>query len=92
MASDLRQPLSDDGTASRLTNISSLTPVLPTRGLEVIRTPGVTQDEYAEGNQYSENVFSLDARLLQEILSGRWSRQYLYGGTHDWYREFLQYS
>ena len=73
IASDLHHPSSDDGT-SRLTNISSLTPASPTRGIEVIRTPGVTrEDAYAEGNQYSENVFSLDARLLQEILSGRWS-------------------
>ena len=88
VASDLHQPLSDDRATSRLTNISSLTPASPTRGLEVSRTPRVTRkDEYAEGNQYSENVFSLDARLLQEILSGRWSQQYLYGGAHDWYRD-----
>ena len=88
MASDLHQPPSDDGTTSRLTNISLPTPASPTRGLKVIRTPGVTgENEYAESNQYSANVFSLDARLLQEILSGRWSQQYLYGGTHDWYRD-----
>ena len=75
VALDLHHPSSDDGTSSRLTNISSLTPASPTRGLEVIRTPGVTrEDAHAEGNQYSENVFSLDARLLQEILSGRWSQ------------------
>ena len=42
VASDLHQPLFDDGTKSRLTNISSLAPASPTRGLEVIRTPGVT--------------------------------------------------
>ena len=42
VASDLHHPTSDDGTTSRLTNISSLTPASPTRGLEVIRTPGVT--------------------------------------------------
>ena len=42
MASDLHHPPSGDGTTSRLTNISSLTPASPTRGLEVIRTPGVT--------------------------------------------------
>ena len=41
-ASDLHHPPSDDGTTSRLTNISSLTPASPTRGLEVIRKPGVT--------------------------------------------------
>ena len=88
MASDFHQPPSDDGTTLRLTNVSLLTPASPTRGLEVIRTPGVTQeDEYTEGNQYSENVLSLDARLLQEILSGRWSQQYLYAGAHDWYRD-----
>ena len=42
IASDLHHPASDDGTSSRLTNISSLTPASPPRGLEVIRTPGVT--------------------------------------------------
>ena len=41
-ASDLHHPPSDDGTTSRLTNISSLIPASPTRGLEVIRTPGIT--------------------------------------------------
>ena len=39
VASDIRHPPSDDGTTSRLTNISSLTPASPTRVLEVIRTP-----------------------------------------------------
>ena len=42
VASDLHHPPSDDGTTSRLTNISSLMPASPTRGLEVIRTPGIT--------------------------------------------------
>ena len=74
MASEIHQPPSEDGTMSRLTNVSSLTPTSPTKGLEVIRTPGGTrEDEYTEGKQYSENVFSLDAKLLQEILSGWWS-------------------
>ena len=84
MTSSIQQPPSDDGTTLRLTDVSLIGPASLTRELEVIRTPGVTQSNFhAEGQQYSEN----DARLLQEILSGRWSRQYLYGSTPDWYRD-----
>ena len=47
----------------------------PTGGMEVIRTPGVTREEYAEKEPYTENILNLDARLLQDIISGRWSIQ-----------------
>ena len=63
-------------------------PTSPTRGMEIIRTPGVTRDqEYAEKRVYTENIVTLDARLLQDIISGRWTRQQLYEPTPTWYRD-----
>ena len=62
-------------------------PTLPTRGMEIIRTPGVTRDqECAEKRAHAENIVTLDARLLQEIISGRWTRQ-LYEPTPTWYHD-----
>ena len=59
-----------------------------TRGMEVIRTPGVARDqEYAERETYAGNTVALDTRLLQDILSGSWSRQQLYGPMPSWYRD-----
>ena len=56
--------------------------------MEVIQTPGITREgEYAERGPYTENVLTLDARLIQDIISGRWSRQQLYGTTPNWYRD-----
>ena len=58
----------------------------PTRSMEIIRTPGVAREqEYAERGTYAENVLTLDTRLLQDIISGRWTRQQLYGSTPNWY-------
>ena len=63
-------------------------PTSPTRGMEILRTPGVTRDqEYAERGTYTENIFALDTRLLQDIISGRWTRQQLYGPIPNWYRD-----
>ena len=63
-------------------------PTLPTRGMEIIRTPGVTRDqECAEKRAYAKNIITLDARLLQDIISGRWTRQKLYGPTPTWYHD-----
>ena len=63
-------------------------PTSPTRGMEIIRTPGVTRDqECAEKRAYAENIITLDARLLQDIISGRWTRQQLYEPTPNWYRD-----
>ena len=57
-------------------------PTSPTRGMEIIRTPGVTRDqECAEKRAYAKNAITLDARLLQDIISRRWTRQQLYGPT-----------
>ena len=54
--------------------------------MEIIRTPGVArQQEHAERGTYAENVLTLDTRLLQDIISGRWTRQQLYGSTPNWY-------
>ena len=65
-------------------------PTLPTRGMEIIRTPGVTRDqECAEKRAYAKNIVTLDARLLQDIISGRWTRQQLYGPTPTRYRDSL---
>ena len=47
-------------------------PTSPTRGMEILRTPGVTRDqEYAERGTYTENTVALDTRLLQDIISQR---------------------
>ena len=61
-------------------------PTSPTRGMKIIRTPGVTRDQdSAEKKAYAENIVTLDARLLQDIISGRWTRQQLYKPTSNWY-------
>ena len=63
-------------------------PTLPTRGLELIRTPGVVREqEYAERGTHAENILTFDTRLLQDIISGRWTRQQLYGSTPSWYQD-----
>ena len=36
---------------------------------------------------YTENTITLDARLLQDIISGRWTRQQLYEPTPTWYHD-----
>ena len=42
-------------------------PTSPTRGMEILRTPGVTRDqEYAERGTYTKNIVALDTRLLQD--------------------------
>ena len=66
--------------------VSSLTS--PTRGLELIRTPGVMRkQEYAKRGTRDENILTFDTRLLQDIISGRWTRQQLYGSTPSWYQD-----
>ena len=61
-------------------------PTSPTRGMEIIRTPGVAREkEYAERGTYAENILTFDTRLLEDIISGRWTRQQLYGSTPRWY-------
>ena len=56
--------------------------------MEIIRTPGVTRDqECAEKRAYAKNIVTLDARLLQDSISGRWTRQQLYEPTPNWYHD-----
>ena len=56
--------------------------------MEILRTPGVTRDtEYAERGIYTKNILPLDTRLLQDIISGRWTGQQLYGPISNWYRD-----
>ena len=58
--------------------------------MEIIRTPGVTRDQdSAENKAYAENIITLDARLLQDIISGRWTRQQLYEPTPSLYPDSL---
>ena len=54
--------------------------------MEIIRTPAVTRDQDpTEEKAYAENIVTLDARLLQDIISRRWTRQQLYEPTPNWY-------
>ena len=76
----------DQETEQQLSEVSST--ASPTRDMEVIYTPGITrEEEYTERGPYTENVLTLDASLLQDIISGRWSREQLYGTTPSWYRD-----
>ena len=61
---------SDQGPRPQLAEVSS--PALPTRSMEIIRTPGVAREqEYVEREMYAGNVLNLDTRLLQDIISGK---------------------
>ena len=49
-------------------------PTSPTRGMEILRMPGVTRDqEYAERGAYTKNILALNTRPLQDIITGRWA-------------------
>ena len=66
--------LPDQETKPQISEASS--PASPTRSMEIIRTPGVAgEQEYTERGSYAESVLTLDTRLLQDINSGRWTRQ-----------------
>ena len=48
----------------------------------------MTRDrDSTENKAYTKNIVTLDARLLQDIISGRWTRQQLYEPTPSWYPE-----
>ena len=79
---------SDQEVGSQQTEAPS--PTSPTRGMEIIGTPGVTRDQDSvEKKAYTENIITLDARLLQDIILGRWTRQQLYEPTPSWYSDNL---
>ena len=45
-----------------------------TGDIETLRTPGVVRNQdFTEREMYVENILAFDARLLQDIISGRWS-------------------
>ena len=59
-----------------------------TEDLETLRMPGVVRNlDDTERGLYAENILAFDARLLQDIISGRWSRQQMYGSTPRWYQD-----
>ena len=58
--------------------------------MEIIRTSGVVREqECAEKGTYAENILTFDTRLLQDIISQRWTRQQLYGSAPSWYQDSL---
>ena len=58
----------------------------PTGDIETLRTPGVARNqESTERGMYAENILAFGARLLQDIISERWSQQQMYGSTPSWY-------
>ena len=60
----------------------------PTGDIETLRTPGVARNQGStERGMYVENILAFDARLLQDIISGQWSQQQMYGSTHSWYHD-----
>ena len=80
----MRSQTPDKEIRSISTEVSRL--ASPTRDLETLRTPGVARDQaYAERGMYAENILAFDARLLQDIISGQWSQQQVYGSTPSWY-------
>ena len=59
-----------------------------TEDIETLRTPGVVRNlDVTERRMYAENILAFDAQLLQDIISGRWSRQQMYGSTPRWYQD-----
>ena len=40
-----------------------------------------------EKKAYAENIVTLNARLLQDIIAGRWTQQQLYKPTPNWYHD-----
>ena len=59
-----------------------------TEDIETLRIPGVARNlDDTERGLYAENILAFDARLLQDIISGRWSRQQMYGSTPRWYQD-----
>ena len=59
-----------------------------TEDIETLRIPGVVRNlDVTERGMYVENILAFDARLLQDIISGQWSRQQMYGSTPRWYQD-----
>ena len=81
MSTRSRTPDEEIGSIS--TEVSHL--ASPTGDMETLRTPGVARNqEHTERGMYAENILAFDARLLQDIISGWWSQQQMYGSTPSW--------
>ena len=67
-----RSQISDEEVRSVSTEVSRSASL--TGDLETLRTPGVVRNQdFTERGIYAENILAFDARLLQDIISGRWS-------------------
>ena len=81
-----RSRISDEEIRSVSTEVSHSASL--TGDLETLSTPGVVRNQdFTERGMYAENILAFDARLLQDIISGRWSRQQMYGSTPGWYQD-----
>ena len=54
--------------------------------IETLRTPRVVRNDTGR-ELYAENILAFDARLLQDIISGRWSHQQMYDSNPGWYQD-----
>ena len=57
-----------------------------TETIETLRTPGVVRNDTGR-ELYAENILAFDTRLLQDIISGRWSCQQMYDSNPGWYQD-----
>ena len=82
----MRSPTPDEETRSVSTEVSHSASLAG--DIETLRTPGVVRNqEFTKRGMYVENILAFDARLLQDIISGWWSRQQMYGSTPGWYQD-----
>ena len=82
----MRTRIPDEGRRSVGTEVSRAASL--TEDIETLRTPGVVRDlDATERGMYVENILAFDARLLQDIISGQWSHQQMYGSTPGWYQD-----
>ena len=79
----MRSQIPDEEIRSVSTEVSCSASL--TGDIEALRTPGVARNQdFTERGMYAENILAFDARLLQDIISGGWSRQQMYGSTPGW--------
>ena len=82
----MRTQIPDEEIKSVSTEVSHSAPL--TEDIEMLRTPGAGRNQDFTGRgMYVENILGFDARLLQDIISGCWSHQQMYGSTPGWYQD-----
>ena len=82
----MRSRIPDEEIRSVGTEVSRSTSL--TGDIGTLRTHGVVRNQdFTERGMYAENILAFDARLLQDIISGRWFRQQMYGSTAGWYQD-----